>query len=1505
MVSLIKYFINRHFLINLLTLLIFCGGIIAWNATNKEELPDITFNTVRVSTVYSGASAADVEFYVTKPLEEALQGINGVQRITSSTGQGSSSISVELDRTVKDIDKAVTEIQNQVSSVQLPVEIIRDPSVRVFETSKKAIIDIALYNESKNSLDVASRRELQAYVRGLENKLMSQPEIFEVRRSGYLKEEINIKADPTLFTRYEISLNTISKEIKQNHVRAPSGTLKSGRNEQVTVLSELATKKKLDDLVIQGGFDSRPVKLAAIASVSDGFEDVVSIYKVNGREAVLLNVVKNTRYGILDALDTVKKVAGDYKNYTLDNTTIRLTFLDDESIDVRNRLNIIASNGAMGFLLILITLFIFLNKRSGFWVALGIPFTLCFTLIGGYFLGYTINGVTLAAIIIVLGIVVDDAIIVAENITRHLNGGESLREAALNGTKEVIAPIFASVLTTCAAFLPLLFFSGRFGSFVKFIPPVIFLMLLSSLLESFFFLPAHMVMFSKSKTQSIKITKPWFEKWESVYERVLKVVIPKRYLVFVVFCSVLVFSGYLLKTEFKFVMFPRQESREIVLSGEVDGARSSKDTALAIQPLEEFLRTYIGKEGVGVRTSVSRGRRGHVAQENQFRITMEIVSFDEREKSLANLIEEIKLFSKDLKQLKNMKFRKTRFGQSSGSTFEIVVQENDDLKRGDLVDLLTTTLKNNPSFVSVEQDVVPLRNEYIIDYDQGQLKRLSVTPLTISSTLRTVLNGTLLYTIFRNDEEVDVKLSVNDIYRETIEKSLSVPVENRQNYLVPLIDLVNLHVIKAKRSIRREDHKRSSFVYADLADDVKDSPLEIAELMEATIFPKLLANYPSSQLHFSGEVVDTRDSKRDLFIGVSTALALIYFVLSILFNSIFKPLRIMMVIPFGIIGVILAFYFHGKTSFGFYAAIGSLGMLGVVVNDAIVMLNKLDGLKKLPQDMVSYTASIAKTRLRAILLTTLTTVAGVMPTAYGLLGTDVMVSDMMIALAWGLLFGTFITLLLTPCLFMVEYDFKTIISAFRPKRSGILILAACCFLGFNFETGSVSKLEAKDSNIKDIEGISKLKDIVEITPTPLIITLDDFIISAIKNDTTFHSMLLETYKFTYWKDSNVTVSELLLTGESEYEILTGSMIKDTTLLLSKTLPNQGQLYTSSYTFSEGSDTTASTSFSFSQDIARNAFGKVVQLDTEIADIKLDIARFQLVEAYEDYMAEIIVLYYSWISQYEGLQQAVSSFKENTKVLESIKNRKLRKIANDTDVNKLELQLLTKNEQVIRFKANFFETSRQLKRVINETSSREVLPERSIVLDTLPNSFNEELLIIKKESRTFDLFSKIKSETSLDVDRAVRDLLPSVSLSATLFNKSLTYGNVGLSFNLPLHNKSAKADYELSKLNALKMDVQTLTDERELITTIRNIYASLVTQKRLIAIASSKRKLARKILDAESENYSFGKVTLNDYIGAVNRFDSLRLDEIERKINYQILSVEWKRLTDRLVVKTIF
>jgi len=1087
-------------------------------------------------------------------------------------------------------------------------------------------------------------------------------------------------------------------------------------------------------------------------------------------------------------------------------------------------------------------------------VALGIPFTLCFTLIAGKFLGYTINGVTLAGIIIVLGIVVDDAIIVAENITRRVNEGEPIYEAAVKGTQEVVPPILASILTTCAAFIPLFFFTGRFGHFIKFIPPIIFLMLLASVVESFFLLPAHMTMFPQK--QNKPSAKQWFIRWETKYENILKSVLPKRYWVIMFFVVLMVGTGFLAKSQFNFVMFPDEESREIVLSGSVDHSSSSIETATFIQPIEDYLQTYVGKEAVGIRTAVARGRRGDTSQENQFRITLEIVAKENRQKSSNDLMKEIKTYVNSLSGISKLRFRKRRFGQSSGSAFEITVQENNDINRESLSESLMAALKKNPNISNIEPDVIPLQKEYTIDFSQTQLKRLSVSPLAIASTLRTVLTGKRLFTIFRNDEEVDVNLTVLDEYRNDITKTMQVPVENNRGYLVPLKDLVTVREIMAKKTIRRLDQKRSSFVYADLSTDASQSPLEVAEVIERDIFPKLLAEYPSAQLSFDGEVVDTRESRRDLMIGVMVALTLIYLVLAILFNSAFKPFRIMLVIPFGVIGVVIAFYLHQKLSFGFYAAIGTLGMLGVVVNDAIVMLNKLDKTAKTSFTDLVFTASVAKTRLRAILLTTITTVAGVMPTAYGIGGIDTMLSDMMIALAWGLLFGTAITLILTPCVYMIEQDIKRLFSRKINKMASVLMTVFLLCFCFN------APVFANDETL----------------------SLEDFIVKAAQKDTFFHALLIDRLRFAYDQDLNVEASELALSLASEFAIDAPNQSDSHTIALSQTFPQSGQEFAVSY--SELTGTSQTSSFTFSQDIARNAFGHSVRLDSDIQSLKTEVAKHQLVEAYEDYMAELISLYYTWIRQYESLELAGSAYRENEKVLQSIVNRKRQKIANTTDVNKLKLQTLAKKEQIIRFERDYQDTTNQIRRSIGMLSSAPLNPDTTIILDVALSPLNEELSQIRRNSRTFKVLEKLQKQALLKQDRSAQDLLPSAQLSASIADNSETYGMIGLSIGLPLSNTQAKAGYEVSKLQHKETAIQNMTIDQRLITLIRNIHSALTAQKKLINVAIEKRRLAKQILKSESENYSYGKITLNDYISAVNRYDSARFDEIDRKISYQ-------------------
>ena len=627
-----------------------------------------------------------------------------------------------------------------------------------------------------------------------------------------------------------------------------------------------------------------------------------------------------------------------------------------------------------------------------------------------------------------MGMVVDDAIVVAENIGRLRHRGMASYEAAVKGTAQVFLPIVASILTTCVAFVPLYYFSGRFGQLNRFIPPIIFLMLGASLFESLVILPGHMHFeipkFNNFNGRKKEATPQhpqthWFEKFEDRYAKFLESLLPRKPWILIFFIGLLMISGIILKYRMKFVMFPNEETREVVITGYAPNEADRFDTAQMTNKIEKIIEPFIGKQVIGMRTRIATSRRGGAVEENQFRMLIEILPKEKRRESSDQLID---LWKKDIDQIKGLQklvIQKSRWGQSSGSAIEILLQENDDALRAKAVDMLVELMKENQDLINIDIERPIKIDEYKIDLQREKVKRLSISPLDIASTFRASLEGTVLYELPSGDEEIDVRLTIIDEAKKDIENILDVPVENRNNYLVPLRDLVTVEKTLTPNSISRRDRKRTTMVYADIAPKSKKTPLDIAASLEKNAFPRVSALQPTTVLDFTGEVQDTRESGSDFKNAIILVCFLIFAVLAVLFNSLTRPLIIMLAIPFGAAGIILAFWLHGKTLFGFFAAIGALGLAGVVINDSIVLLSKLDQELKSKQGGVTdgEIAQIAKTRLRAVVLTTVTTVVGVLPTAYGLAGYDAMMAEMMLALAWGLCFGTLITLVLVPCVY--------------------------------------------------------------------------------------------------------------------------------------------------------------------------------------------------------------------------------------------------------------------------------------------------------------------------------------------------------------------------------------------------------------------------------------------------------------------------------------------------------
>lgn len=1025
--SIIEFFSKKHLLTNIVFIAVIISGMIFWQMTPKEELPDISFDFIRISTNYPGAGASDVEYFVTRPLEESIQGIDGIYSIMSDTSVGVSSIVVEIEQNRSDRDSIISEIKTAVLDVSMPDAVRDEPKFREFKTSQKAIIDVYLYDTEHHMLNYETRLDLQKTISVLESQLISQKYVSSVNLAGNLKQEIQIQIDSQKCQEYKIPINKVISEIQKNHILVPAGSLEDKKESKVTIRAELSDVTIIENLIIQGGFNGNSVRLNDIATIKRAFEKNKSITKINGYEAVGLSVVKSSSAGILDAVDNVKNYVVSFSENSLKGSSKKLVLLDDESTDVRNRIQLIVANGAFGFALIIITLFVFINFKSSVWVALGIPFSFCFTMIIASVMGYSINNITLAAVIIVMGMIVDDAIVIAENISRLQREGMDKKEAAVKGTMYMVGPVVASVLTTCVAFFPLANFDGKFGSMINVIPIIVILMLIGSLLESIIILPSHMVLdIPLLKKNKVEKNSHWFASIENLYGSFLKKILKIKYLAIAFFIFLILFSVKIFNENMKFVMFPNEETTEITLMAMAPKGTKRLQTAEYSRQLESIISEYVGEEVVGFRSYVARSRRGGEVKENQLLMKIEVLPKDNREKSLSILIKEWKQAFQDVKVFNDIKFSKQRFGQSGGSPFEIIIQEDNDKIRAEAVKDIIKEFSLHPFLINVEEEEPVKSPEYIVSLNRDKIKKLGIDISSIGTTLRGALEGIILFELREDEDELDVRLSIDNTQKRTIDDVMNIPVANDSNYLVPLKDLVSVKKELNPDSIHRDELHRTTKVYADLKDNSDASVIEIAEFYEKGFFNKLKKDYPSSVFTFKGEVKDTRDSGSQLSISIMLAVTLIYIVLVLLFNSLVKPLIIMLSIPFGIVGVIFAFYLHGITEFGFFAAVGIIGLSGVVVNDSIVMLVKLDRELKLEKKTRDNIAEIAKTRLLAVLLTTVTTVVGLFPTAYGWAGYDYMLSQMMLAMGWGLICATAITLVLIPCLYSILYDFKKI-----------------------------------------------------------------------------------------------------------------------------------------------------------------------------------------------------------------------------------------------------------------------------------------------------------------------------------------------------------------------------------------------------------------------------------------------------------------------------------------------
>lgn len=1024
----IEFFLKRPLLVKIILIAIFLLAVKTTLDLNRNVFPEVDLATMIITTEYPGASPKDVEQNVTRLIEEELGGIAGIKKYTSVSSENVSLVKVEIDIDYPDQDEVKDEVRRAVERVtDLPPEILKRPQVRDLKSSELPVMMVGVSGD----VDYGTLRQMAKIVK---KDLKDLKGVSLVDDYAYRDYQFQVDLIPEKVSQYYVSLNDILFALENRNVRSTGGSLESYKTQRnILTLSEFESVEEVSEVIVRSNFDGENVRIKDIATVSLGFEDEKIRSGFNGERGISLVVKKTSNTDILDLVDRIKSYVQEKQKVMAEG--VHLYAVNDGSVEVRNRLEIVRLNGIFGFILVFLVLLLFLDLRISFWVAMSIPTAFAVSLISLPYFDVDLNAISLAAMIIVLGMLVDDAVVVSENIFSHRQKGTDKFKDTVNGVLEVSKPVIATVLTTCCAFAPIFAMTGVMGRFVYVIPVVVITALVGSLLDCFTILPSHL-MHSKADISSSE--KGWrnylFKSLAKPYRATLRKVLRFRYIIIPFAFFFLIFSMWWAKEKVGTNLFPADGARTLHAFVELEEDKNFDATDDVIQQLEKIMESLPESELESHTVFMGTAEADPLAipvgrEENRAYMTITLTPHSEREREADLILEDIRQRAQTVTGAKKILFEIKKPGPPAGKPIEFHIHADNNKDRKRFVDLMVEELEGMEGVTDIEINEKLGREEYKLDIDYGKLAELGLTVNDVASTLRIAFDGVAVTSIVKNNEEIDVRVRFPKEYRHDINNVLNLVIRNRENRLIPLKNFAQISTIRADTAIYHTNGDVTTTITAQ-TDSVKILPeTAIQRLLEK--YTPQLADYPEVSFSYGGETEKTKESMQSLFIAFLSGIVAIYLILTILFNSATQPLLILMAIPLSLIGVIWAFYFHGQP-FSFLGLIGIVGLSGVVVNDSLVMFDFINRVvkKRASQltdrikrsEMLELVVDGASKRLRPVIITSVTTFLGLIPTAYGIGGSDPFIAPMVLAIAWGILFGTLLILFILPCLYFANED---------------------------------------------------------------------------------------------------------------------------------------------------------------------------------------------------------------------------------------------------------------------------------------------------------------------------------------------------------------------------------------------------------------------------------------------------------------------------------------------------
>lgn len=1044
MKSLIAFFARQRSLGNVITLIVVLIGTAALMMIRRDAFPPVNFDIITVRTIWPGAGAGEVEKLITNPIEQELRAVDGVRKIYSDSTENLSEIRIQLDPDETTEAEGKREVQEAVDRWANRPADAEEPLVSALNSKQFPVLEVAMSSET---VDEVRLREI---ARQLRKKIELIDEVARVVPLGYRDLEVQVDADPKALAKMRVSLQELIDALRGQNVTIPAGeiTADQGTEKIVRTIGEFSTLQEVESVVVRSNELGEAIRVGDLAKSRFGLEDADQIRRSNSRPGVALLVLKTERADAITLAERVREsVLKEAKAFEKDN--LRVDFVNDISKDIQLRISILNDNLLVGGLLVLLVLAIALPFRLAMVVSVAIPFSYLATIILFYNWGASINLVSLIGFILVTGLLVDNTVVVADNAYRKMQEGLDPEEAVIEGTYEVWASVAAAAFVTMAAFAPMAAMSGIFGKFVREIPLAIILAMIATLFQGFFILPGQLATWVKARSVQSrnqetygwrKSLSNFTQKAWSVYEFLLHKAVRHRYVVLI--SAVLLFGGALgiASKAMRVVLFPPDGIETFFIQVEAPTASSLEGTLKLMRPVEDTVAKLSKQEleayttAVGVIQNDSEdplSKRG--SQFGQVQVFLSPAQTRERsaDEIIAALREQIGL----PQGLERVSFARVQGGPPVGKPISIGIQ-------GDTYEEILPAAREIEKIARETKGVQDVTNSYLLGKEEVQIrvigaeaKAAGLTVAEIGNIVRAALDGVAATTIRSLDEEVDVRVSLQETNQDPKQILNNLKIPNRVGDLIPLSRVARLESGRSLATYEHEDNRREIRVFGEV--DVNLTSAQEANDAVRKNLPMLQEKYPQLRFVFGGEDQDTRDSFASLGRAFIVAIFVIFLILVALFKQILQPTLLLLTIPLGAIAVILTLFAH-RMPISFMGMLGIIALSGVIVNNAIVLIDFVNQNREKGMNKLESIFDAAGTRLRPVMLTTISAVVGVLPTAYGIGGVDMFVVPIALALGWGLVIGSVLAVFVLPCAIATLDDIEEAGARMKLKIMSIL-----------------------------------------------------------------------------------------------------------------------------------------------------------------------------------------------------------------------------------------------------------------------------------------------------------------------------------------------------------------------------------------------------------------------------------------------------------------------------------